>query len=549
MRLLLDTPGLGTIMRGPFMAGIGLERLRSAEVGAAPIFRPDWPASPDSGPSPDVADLFGLLGFEPSSAGFQFPSVAAYAAAYRDAKLDPTSLVPLLLTARARTDEAKPPLRAFIAMDGSDLASQAQESMRRLRSGNSRGPLEGVPVAVKDELDQVPYPTTAGTCFLGKEPAKTDSTVVTRLRANGALLLGKTNMHELGIGVTGINPHHGACRNPYQPAHATGGSSSGSAAAVASGFCPVAIGVDGGGSIRIPAAFCGIVGLKPTFGRVSNEGSTPLDWNTAQVGLLGANVRDVAGVYVLVAGPDAGVPKVVAGRRTASVGGDANTLGQPAVRADLGGVAGLVLGVDRDWCASADPPVASACQAMIEKLENAGAKVQDVTFPDPDLIRLAHLVVIVCEMAAARMSDGNARYAPDTALSFILARALGSNDYLQALRIRHVLGLELRDIFDQVDLVVSPATACTAPLVRSDALTTGESDLGLLDRIMRFAPAANLFGLPAISVPAGYDAAGLPIGLQAMARPFEEHLLLRFGLAVEKEFERRKPAIWTDPPV
>jgi Asp-tRNA(Asn)/Glu-tRNA(Gln) amidotransferase A subunit family amidase len=156
------------------------------------------------------------------------------------------------------------------------------------------GPLDGVPIAVKDELDQVPYATTAGTRFLGREPASSDATVVARLRSAGALLVGKTNMHEVGLGITGVNPHHGTSRNPYDPARITGGSSSGSAAAVAAGLCPIAVSADAGGSIRIPAALCGVVGLKPTFGRMSERGAAALCWSLAHIGVIGASSADVA---------------------------------------------------------------------------------------------------------------------------------------------------------------------------------------------------------------------------------------------------------------
>ena len=169
----------------------------------------------------------------------------------------------------------------MIAVNRDDVMKQAREATQRIKAGKPLSIFDGVPVAVKDELDMVPYPTTVGTSFLGKSPAKEDATVVARMRAAGALLVGKTNMHEIGINVTGLNPHHGTTRNPYNTDHFTGGSSSGSATAVAAGLVPVAIGADGGGSIRIPASFCGVFGLKPTFGRVSEHGAAPLCWSVA----------------------------------------------------------------------------------------------------------------------------------------------------------------------------------------------------------------------------------------------------------------------------
>ncbi len=220
-----------------------------------------------------------------------------------------------MLTAIEASDATKPPLRTFIASNPDDVLRQAEAATHRIRNGQALSLLDGVPVAVKDEVDMVPCPTTVGTAFLGPRPAKQDSTVVARMRATGAVLLGKTNMHEIGIGVTGLNLHHGTPRNPYNPDHYTGGSSSGSAAAVAAGLCPVAISADGGGSIRIPSSFCGLVGLKPTFGRISEFGAAPLCWSLAHLGAIAATATDAALAYGVLAGPD---PQ------------DANSLHQPS---------------------------------------------------------------------------------------------------------------------------------------------------------------------------------------------------------------------------
>jgi Asp-tRNA(Asn)/Glu-tRNA(Gln) amidotransferase A subunit family amidase len=211
-------------------------------------------------------------------------------------------------------------------------------------------------------------------------------------------------------------------------------------------------------------------------------------------------------------------------------------------------VDGLRIGVHRDWFAAADRDVVAACDAVLAGLERAGARIVAIELPDPDLMRLAHLVVIVSEMAGARVTDPpDAAFGVDTRLSFALARGFASGDYVHALRLRHRLGTALRDVYERVDVVVTPTTACTAPPIRADALATGESDIPLLDRIMRFATPANLFGLPAISVPAGYDAGGLPIGIQAMGRPGEEDALLRFAAAVEARVEKRAPKVWFGP--
>lgn len=500
---LVDAPGVGGLVLGQMLAQFGIGTFRAAPADGGP-HRVDWPM-PEGGAHPDVAALIAAPHHAP---GFRFPSLADYQNG------DPVAVARRVLEKRVAG--------TFIAMDEADLMTQAEESARRIQSGRARV-LEGVPIAIKDEIDQAPYPTTVGTSFLGTAPASADATVVARLRAAGALLIGKCNMHELGLGVSGINPHHGAARNPYDPGHMTGGSSSGSAAAAASGFCPVAIGADGGGSIRIPASFCGMVGLKPSFGRVSEHGAAPLCWSVAHVGPIGANVRDVAAIYALIAGPDPADP---------------GTLAQPPVRATLDGPRPRI-GIDRAYFEASDPDVVAACLALLD-----GYEIVEVEMPDPNLVRLAHVVVIVGEMAAARMIDLNPAYGVDTRLNFALAGALTASDYVHALRLRGTLAAQMRALFDRVDVLVTPSTACTAPAIREDALSHGESDLPLLDRIMRYAPAANLFGLPAISAPAGYDRAGLPIGIQAMGRMWEEHVLLGLAAEWEKKVERRKPRVW-----
>ena len=338
---LVDLPGVGGLLRAQMLEQIGIPKLRAANVGDSGPSRPAWldAGAPSADESPTAPAA-------PDTAGYAHPSIADYTEAYRSGRADPVGVARAVVAARARLDAGTTPLRAFIAVDEADLLAQAEASAARLRAGTPRSWLEGVPVAVKDELDQAPYPTTVGTSFLGTTPAAHDATVVARLRAAGALLVGKTNMHELGIGVTGINPHHGAARNPYALGHATGGSSSGSAAAAAAGFCPVAIGADGGGSIRIPAALCGMVGLKATFGRISEHGAAPLCWSVAHVGPIGAHAADVAAVYGLLAGPDPADP---------------GSLGHPGVRLPAGrSLEGLRVGVLDAWFDHAEP--AGACR-------------------------------------------------------------------------------------------------------------------------------------------------------------------------------------------
>jgi Asp-tRNA(Asn)/Glu-tRNA(Gln) amidotransferase A subunit family amidase len=422
----------------------------------------------------------------------------------------------------------------MISVQAGDVLRQARESARRYQEGKPLSPLDGVPVAVKDEVDMVPHPTTVGTAFLGRAPASRDSTVVARLRAAGALLIGKTNMHEIGIGVTGLNPHHGTPRNPYNPAHYTGGSSSGSAAAVAAGLCPLAIGADGGGSIRIPSAFCGLVGLKATFGRISEFGAFPLDWSVAHIGPIAASAADAALGYALIAGPD---PQ------------DANSLHQPPPSLDGWDdtdISGLRIGLFLPWFRHASAEVVAACEAMLEGFTGLGAHLREIVIPDLDAGRVAHVITIAGEMAQAMetyQAEHHRQHGLDVRINLTLARAFTLRDYVKAQRMRTRMMNHFKQAFEQVDVIVTPMTGIAAPPIPASALPDGDSDLTTLAGIMRFATPANLTGLPAISFPAGYTQQGLPVGLQAIGRPWDEVTLLRLALTAEGLLERQPPQV------
>jgi Asp-tRNA(Asn)/Glu-tRNA(Gln) amidotransferase A subunit family amidase len=467
--------------------------------------------------------------------GFRFASVHDYARAYREGTSTPEEVACRVLDAIEASNAADPPLRAITAVDREDVLQQAQASAERIRNGRPLSVFDGVPVAVKDELDMVPYPTTVGTGFLGTFAAEEDATIVARLRAGGALLIGKANMHEIGIGVTGLNPHHGTVRNPYGPGHFTGGSASGPAAAVAAGLCPMALGADGGGSIRIPSSFCGVVGLKSTFGRVSEFGAAPLAWSVAHLGPLAATATDAALAYGLIAGPD---PR------------DPISLHQPVPTLegwDRPDLSGLTLGVYRPWFQHASADVVAACEGLLQELERGGATVREVAIPELENGRVAHVITIAAEMAQAlswSYADHRREHGLDVRINLALARAFTARDYIQAQRVRTRMIGHFNRVLEQVDAIVTPSTGLTAPAIPQAALPDGESDLSTLTEIMRFATPANLTGLPAISFPAGYDGAGLPIGMQAISRAWQEPTLLRLALAAERAVERHAPEVY-----
>ena len=536
---MMESPLTRPLLMKRLLRDAGIDKLRAMRIDEEPTQHPNAasPSSPlPSAPAIEPAALVESLLQEKSRrpGGFAFSGVKDYAGAYRSGKTTPEEVAGHVLQAIDKSEDGPRPLRALIACDHDDVMAQAKASTKRFGDGTPLGVFDGVPVAVKDEVDMVPYGTTVGTRFLGRVPAVADATVAARMRAAGALLIGKANMHEIGIGVTGLNPHHGATRNPYNPDHHTGGSSSGSAAAVAAGLCPVAIGADGGGSIRIPSALCGVYGLKATFGRVSVSGAAPLDWSVGHLGPIAADPVDLAMAYAVMAGSDPGDPL-------------SNM--QPPVSVEGFGssdLEGIKLGVYRPWFGHATPHVVEACEKMLKALEKMGAEVRDVTIPELDLLRIAHAITIVSEMAACmdRYDDEHRKdFGLDVRINLALARSFTARDYLKAQCARTRIIGHFDRALAEVDAIVTPSTGCTAPAIPKDALPDGESNLSMVMQIMRFAAAANFTGLPAVSFPAGYDPHGLPIGFQAIGRRWEEHVLLRIAHLSSRALERKQPEV------
>ena len=532
----LDVGILRALLLPSMLKSGGIEDFRALAPEEPPTVFPisfvSKKAEPEDGP-----DLKALNKIEGNGAGaMPCRTIRDYSKTYHDGKTTPEDVARRALDAIKKADEGDLKLRPFIAVNEGDVIQQAKASAERWKDKKPLSVLDGVPMAVKDEVDMVPYRTTVGTNFLGKGPARQDATAVARLRAAGALLLGKANMHEIGISTDGLNVNFGSTRNPYNPKHDTGGSSSGSATAVSAGICPVAVGADGGGSIRVPSALCGVVGLKPTFGRVSEFGAAPLCWSVAHLGPIAATVEDAAIGYACMAGPDIKDP---------------NSLHQPAMtlegwnKADLKGVK---LGIYKPWFEHAAPEIVKACNALLEKLVAAGAQVKEIVIPGLDTMRVAHVISILGEMAGSMNNYPGHRkdFGAEVRVSLALGREFDAGDYIKAQRIRTRVIDMFRDIYKDVDAIITPATGITAPEVSIEDGDGGYSDLSSTTELMRYMFPGNLAGLPAISFPAGYDAIGLPIGMQAMGRWWEENLLLRIAYNAEKLMERRKPVAYFD---
>ncbi|MCP3061353.1 amidase [Myxococcus sp. K38C18041901] len=510
----------------------GIDRWRELSAGDAPPLQyPLPPGAPATEPQSPTEQAARAISAQPATPGRE--TVGAYVRAYREGGSDPVSVARRLNEAIDRLERGEARMGWFIARKPDEVLRAAEASAERLREGRALSVLDGVPVVLKDEVDLAGFPTTLGTRFRD-QVASVDSTVAARLKAAGALILGKANMNEIGINPIGLNPHHGAARNPWNRGHITGGSSSGSAAVVAAGLCPLSIGADGGGSIRIPAALCGIVGLKATWGRIPETGVPPLCWNVGHVGPMGLTVDDVAAAYALLAGPD---------------GKDLVSQGQPShhlsgyERADLTGVR---LGICWPYFEDASPDVVARCKEAVRALTDAGATVVEVPAPDLNTVLWTHSCIILSEMAESMLPHSREHasdFGLDSRTNLAIGRHFRATDLVHALRHRHRLTRELLAVMVGVDVLVTPSTATTAPLIPEGTLPDGESNLPVVDALMRFVREGNLTGFPALSVPAGHDSAGLPVGLQLMGRPYEEHLLLRLGRVVERSTTARTPTV------
>jgi Asp-tRNA(Asn)/Glu-tRNA(Gln) amidotransferase A subunit family amidase len=532
---LMESPLTRWLIMPYMLNRAGMRHLRQMHLEDLPTFLPLHRHPPESvsDPERDGMDVEKWLATVEEGSS-PFTTIRDYARAYRAGNSTPEQVAQGVLSVIAESDQQDPQLRAFIACLEDDVLAQARESTRRFKQGTPLSPLDGVPIAIKDEVDMIPYPTTVGTKFLSPSPASKDATAVARLRAAGALLIGKTNMHEIGLGTTGLNLHHGTVRNPYNPDRHSGGSSSGSAAVVAAGLCPAALGADGGGSIRVPSAFCGLVGLKPTYGRVSETGAFPIAPSLGHLGPIAATAIDAALLYAIIAGVD---PE------------DTNTFSQPPITLPLledGHFSDLTLGIYHAWFNHAAPEVVRVCEGLLQQFEQAGIKIKEVHIPELEAMRLAHLVIIATEAAAAleyHYSEHRQDLSLEMRSNLAMAYTINAQDYQKAQRIRTRSIQHFKQVLEDVDAILTPVSGIQVPSIRKDALKDGEADMRALSEMLRFNTPANLTGLPAISFPAGYDFDGLPVGMQAITAPWREDLLLELAFYAEKLVDRKVPAI------
>ena len=431
-----------------------------------------------------------------------------------------------------RIERLDPLLNSFITVTAESALEQARHRDAERAAGSLRGPLHGVPIALKDLILTRGIRTTSGSDVLRDWLPPYSATVADRLEAAGAVLLGKLNMHEFAFGATSINPHYGPVRNPHDPTRITGGSSGGSAAAVAAGLCYGALGSDTGGSIRCPAALCGIVGLKPTYGRVSRYGVLPLAWSLDHVGPMTRTVRDAALMLQAMAGAD-------------PLDDTASSEPVPDYAAEVdAGVQGLRIGVPVEFFwHPVDPRVRERVLAGIELLARAGAEIREISLSTLDMARAAQTLTIYAEAAAAHramLRESSHRYGPTVRVRFACGLFVSGPDYLAAQQARRLVRRELARRFDEVDLIATPA--CPIPATRIDQKRVAVDGVEAPPQyfLVRNNGLFNLTGLPAVSVPCGL-AGGLPAGLQLAGRPWEEGTVLRAARVVEQAVGPLKP--------
>lgn len=447
--------------------------------------------------------------------GLCYLDIASLGQLYRKRSLSPVEATQAVLN---RIECLNGELHAFITVLEESALVQARQAEKELGQGVDRGPLHGVPVSLKDIFDTAGVRTTAASRIWRDRVPDQTATVARRLPDAGAILVGKCNLLEFAYGI--VHPDYGQCNNPWDMSRTSGGSSSGSASSVAAGMGWGSLGTDTGGSIRIPASYCGVVGLKPTYGRVSRHGVAPLSWSLDHVGSLTRTVEDASIMLQTIAGYD---PLDFTSARDAV----------PDYRASLrGNVRGLRLGiVEQQMGDDLYPGVAEVTARAIHGLERAGMRAQPVRIPSLEQADPAMLVAILPEATVIHqewLRSQPVDYAEMTRQQLELGALVPAVDYVRVQQYRRKLLTEFLDVFGQVDVLVSPTVAWEAPK-EDPTVAAGEGSA----EARRTGP-YNLNGLPAVSVPCGFGHEGLPIGLQIAGPPMAEARILQVAYAYEQ---------------
>jgi aspartyl-tRNA(Asn)/glutamyl-tRNA(Gln) amidotransferase subunit A len=447
------------------------------------------------------------------------------------------SPVELLESVFRQIDRIDGKINAYITVTRDAAMAEAREAESEIGHGEYRGQLHGIPIALKDLLYTKGVRTTAGSKILSGFVPTEDATVVARLRHAGAVGVGKTNMNEFAYGANGINPHYGDVHNPWDPARITGGSSSGSAAAVAAFMCSAALGSDTGGSIRNPAALCGVVGLKPTYGRVSRYGAVPCAWSLDNVGPLARTAEDAAIIMAEIAGWD---PE------------DPASSSEPVpdyVAALSKDISGLRIAVLQEYATDPlEPDVSAAFNAALDVLRNQGATVELLSVPEVAAAIGASTAILSSEVTAYHEENLRTKpedFGPEVRDRLETGLLIAATDYIKGQRVRRVLIQLFMRILRRYDAIVCPTVPAVAPKLEQETVQFEGFSEPRGSTMVRHTRLFNLNSLPAVSVPCGFASNGMPVGLQVATAPFTEETTLLIAHAYQRatDWHRRTPAI------
>ena len=457
-------------------------------------------------------------------------------------KIQSREVSPIEVTeaALAQADRLQPTLNSFITILHEPAMEQAREQEAALARGEYRGALQGIPIGIKDNIATSGIRTTVGTKVLAEYVPEEDAEVVIRCKKAGAIVLGKENMEEFAAGATSNNPHYGAVHNPWALGHVPGGSSGGSGANVAAGVTFASLRTDLGGSVRLPGTFCGVVGLKQTFGRVSQRGLLVTSFNGDHIGPMTRSVADCALMLQVLAGHDPLDPSTV----PVPVADYSEFLGK--------GLRGLKMGVPTNhYFDLVDPEVETAVRRAITAMEELGAQLKDVTLPTMRYAGALRIAAMADSLVTHEpyLKSHRQDYGPDVLYRTIPGQLVLGRDYAKSLKVQRLIKEEHARLLQQVDFLVTPTAPVPAPRIDAKHIKVAGTQYRVRGPgsglVSRNTSPMNATGLPTITIPCGFTQTGLPIGVQFIARPFEEALLFQ----VAHSYEEVSPSRDIRPPV
>lgn len=454
-----------------------------------------------------------------------FTPMSTLSVAIREGELTSVALLEQLFT---HIEKYNPEFNAYISLRKAAALEEAKALDKERKEGRYRGPLHGIPVAVKDNIDVAGEKTTMASQHHAEFTPTQDAFVVAQLKAAGAIIIGKLNLHEYAWGISSNSPHFGAVKNPWNVEISPGGSSGGGGAAVAAGMAPIALGTDTAGSIRIPGSACGVVGLKPTYGLVSLSGCFPLAKTLDHIGPMGRSVEDVALLMQAITGHDPNDPSSLKREAIHSAEDYLQNLDAP--------LKGRVIGVEEEYFFHhLDTPVEAHLRTLLERLEAAGAEIRQVKIPTLEVTGDIGLITSLAEgseVHKAQMEENAALYGEDLQALYQLGSTFTAVDYLKAQKAREALREDFNRAFEAVDLLLAPTLPAILNRTESSNIMINGAPEDVLNHSIRFTLPANLTGFPALTLPVGL-VEGMPVGLQLLGPALGESLLLNVAKQIE----------------